>query len=70
MLIDFIESLEKVIDFTHTKNMLPMQSGDINQIFANTSSLKWDYNYNPQINIKDGIQTFISWYKSFYKNTF
>jgi len=65
-LLDFIESLEKVLDIAAIKNMLPMQGGDVHQTFADTSSLKHDYNYKPQIAVDKGIQAFVSWYKGFY----
>jgi len=65
-LLDFIESLEKVLDITATKNRLPMQAGDVRQTFADTSGLEHDYNYKPQITVDKGIQTFVLWYKGFY----
>ena len=66
-LLDFIASLEKVLDISAIKKMLPMQAGDVNQTFADTSSLENDYNYKPQITVDKGIKEFVSWYKSFYK---
>jgi UDP-glucuronate 4-epimerase len=69
-LLNFIESLEKALNITAIKNMLPMQAGEVNQTFANTSSLERDYNYKPQIDVKKGIKEFVSWYKSFYNNEF
>ncbi len=69
-LLDFIESLEKVLDNSAKKNMLPMQAGDVYQTFSNTTSLGRDYNYKPQITVDKGIQEFVLWYKSFYKNNF
>ena len=65
-LLDFIESLEKVLDISATKKMLPMQAGDVHQTFANTTSLARDYNYKPQIRVDKGIKAFVLWYKSFY----
>jgi UDP-glucuronate 4-epimerase len=65
-LLDFIDSLEKVLDISAIKKMLPMQAGDVHQTFANTSSLAHDYNYKPQITVDKGIQAFVSWYKGFY----
>jgi UDP-glucuronate 4-epimerase len=65
-LLDFIKSLEKVLDISAIKNMLPMQPGDVHQTFANTSSLERDYNYKPQITVDKGIQEFVFWYKAFY----
>ena len=65
-LLDFIESLEQVLDIAAVKNMLPMQPGDVNQTFANTSRLKQDYNYKPQTSVNKGIQEFVLWFKAFY----
>jgi len=65
-LLDFIVSLEKVLDITAIKNRLPMQAGDVHQTFADTSSLENDYNYKPQITVDKGIQAFVLWYKGFY----
>ena len=67
-LLDFIESLEKALDISAIKKMLPMQAGDVNQTFADTSCLEHDYNYKPQITVNQGINEFVSWYKGFYKN--
>ena len=67
-LLDFIESLEKVLGISAIRKMLPMQAGDVHQTFANTTSLERDYNYKPQITVDKGIQEFVLWYKGFYKN--
>ena len=69
-LLDFIEFLETELNISAIKKMLPMQAGDVHQTFANTTSLERDYNYKPQITIDKGIQEFVLWYKSFYKNNF
>ena len=63
---DFIESLEKALDTSAIKNLLPMQAGDVYQTFADTTSLEQDYNYKPQIEVDRGIKEFVSWYKEFY----
>ena len=65
-LLDFIESLEKELDITAIKKLLPMQAGDVHQTFADTTSLERDYNYKPQITVDKGIQAFVMWYKGFY----
>ena len=65
-LLDFIVSLEKVLDITAIKNLQPMQAGDVHQTFADTTSLEKDYNYKPQITVDKGIQAFVLWYKGFY----
>ena len=63
---DFIESLEKSLDTSAIKNLLPMQAGDVYQTFADTTSLEQDYDYKPQIEVDRGIKEFVSWYKEFY----
>ena len=65
-LLDFIESLEKSLDTSAIKNLLPMQAGDVYQTFADTTSLEQDYDYKPQIEVDRGIKEFVSWYKEFY----
>ena len=65
-LLDFIESLEKELDISAIKNMMPMQEGDVYQTFADTTYLERDYNYKPQITVDKGIQEFVLWYKGFY----
>jgi UDP-glucuronate 4-epimerase len=67
-LLDFIASLEKVLDISAIKKMLSMQAGDVHQTFADTTGLAHDYNYKPQITVDKGIKEFVLWYKSFYKN--
>ena len=67
-LLDFIASLEKELGISAIKKMLPMQAGDVHQTFADTKGLAHDYNYKPQITVDKGIQEFVLWYKSFYKN--
>ena len=65
-LLDFIKSLEKALDISAIKNLLPMQAGDVYQTFADTTSLEQDYDYKPQIEVDRGIKEFVSWYKEFY----
>jgi UDP-glucuronate 4-epimerase len=47
------------------KEMLPMQPGDVNQTWANVSSLINDYNYEPSTSIESGVKAFIDWYKEY-----
>ena len=67
-LLDFIETLERILNIRATKDFLSMQDGDVHQTFADTSSIESDYNYKPQIDINNGIKEFVSWYKCFYLN--
>ncbi|WP_298480658.1 NAD-dependent epimerase [uncultured Maribacter sp.] len=66
-LVDFISIIEKNLGIKAKKNMLPMQPGDIEKTWANVENLIKDYNYTPNITIKKGVSSFISWYKKYYK---
>ena len=65
-LLDFINTIEEIIGVKAIKNMMPMQIGDVNQTFANTNHLEQDYMYKSNVNIRHGIQEFVSWYRRFY----
>ena len=64
-LLDFIEAIELNLGVKAQKEMLPMQAGDVNQTWANVSSLINDYNYEPNTSIESGIKSFIDWYKGY-----
>ena len=66
-LLNFIESLEKELNISAKKKMLPMQAGDVYQTFADTTSLERDYYYKPEITVNKGVKEFVLWYKSFYE---
>ena len=49
------------------KRMLPMQSGDVPITYANINKAKKLLNYNPTINIEEGVKNFVEWYRGYYK---
>lgn len=65
-LMDFIEAIEAKIGKIAEKNMMPMQAGDVPSTHADVSDLERDLDYKPTTKIKDGISSFIDWYRSFY----
>lgn len=69
-LMDFIETIENALNTKAKKQMLPMQPGDVHKTFADVSSLKKQFGYTPNTSLKDGIEEFIQWYKTYYKNSF
>jgi len=67
LLMDFIKEIEKCTGKEAKLNMMPMQAGDINQTFADTSKAKSLLGYSPKTNISSGINNFMNWYKEYYK---
>ncbi len=66
-LLDFIEALEKELGRTAIKEMQPMQDGDVNHTWADVTALYNAYGYKPSVSVEEGIASFVSWYKSYYK---
>lgn len=66
-LMNFIKSIENNLGVVAEKEMLPMQAGDVHQTWADVSKLQNDYDYKPNTSIEKGVETFINWYKTYYK---
>ena len=66
-LTSFIEAIERALGKKAEWQMMPIQAGDVEQTWADVSSLKRDYNYNPDTPVEAGIQLFIDWYREYYK---
>ncbi|WP_010517333.1 NAD-dependent epimerase [Croceivirga radicis] len=67
-LLDFIEAIEDEIGLKASKEMMPMQPGDVEKTWADVSGLEKDYNYRPNTPIKSGVKKFVAWYKTYYGN--
>ncbi|WP_339751676.1 NAD-dependent epimerase [uncultured Winogradskyella sp.] len=65
-LLDFIKEIEFNLDKVATKNMLPMQPGDVERTWADVDQLIKDYDYSPNTSIKVGVKSFIDWFKGYY----
>lgn len=64
-LINFIEVIEDKIGQKATKNFMPMQAGDVKTTWANIDKLSAIYNYEPKVNIEEGISNFVKWVKEY-----
>jgi UDP-glucuronate 4-epimerase len=67
-LMKFIETIEKVLDKTARKMMLPMQDGDVQSTYADVSGLIENFNYKPDTSLEEGIEKFVAWYRGFYRH--
>ena len=65
-LLNFIKEIEINLGKVATKNMMPMQPGDVEQTWADVDQLINDYDYCPNTSIKAGVKSFIKWYKEYY----
>jgi len=65
-LMKFIETIEDALGKTAEKNMLPIQPGDVESTYADTSGLMENFNYKPDTPLDAGVSEFVKWYREFY----
>jgi UDP-glucuronate 4-epimerase len=65
-LMRFIEVLEECLGRTATKNLLPIQAGDVPATFADVDDLMQDVGFRPATSIEDGIRRFVDWYRGYF----
>ncbi len=65
-LLDFIKAIETAVKKTATKNMLPIQPGDVPATWADVTDLVEDLGYQPDTPIEEGVNRFVTWYREFY----
>ena len=65
-LLHYIELMEKAFGKTTTKEMLPLQAGDIEATYADIGPLQNEIGYSPCVSIEQGLERFAKWYKDYY----
>lgn len=63
----FITVIEETIGKTATKNLLPMQPGDVPETAADVSKAQKLLGFDPKVRIEEGIARFWEWYKEYYR---
>jgi len=66
-LMHYIEALEKALGKTATKQLLPLQAGDVPDTYADVSDLVEQFNYKPATTVEYGIIRFVEWYSEYFK---
>jgi UDP-glucuronate 4-epimerase len=65
-LLEFIATLERLLDRPALKQLLPMQPGDVVATYADVSDLARDTGFRPSTPLADGLGRFVAWYRDFY----
>ncbi len=66
-LMDFINAIETELGIEISKNLLPLQAGDVPDTYADVTDLVNDMAYKPTTDINTGISRFINWYRDYYE---
>ncbi len=65
-LMEYINELESALGKNAVKKFLPIQKGDVEATYADTSLLTEWIGFSPKTSIKYGISKFVNWYKSYH----
>ncbi len=65
---DLIQILERNLGKKAVWERLPMQPGDVEQTFADTTRLSEAINFVPRTSLETGLKNFVQWYLEFYSN--
>jgi UDP-glucuronate 4-epimerase len=62
----FIDAIENKLGKKALRNLLPLQSGDVPETFADVQDLEDTIGFRPSTSIETGIGKFIDWYLDYY----
>jgi UDP-glucuronate 4-epimerase len=65
-LMDFINTLEKLIGKKANIEFLPMQPGDVKETYADISDLQKAAGFSPATPLEIGLGHFVEWYKKYH----
>jgi len=65
-LLPFIDTVEESLGVPLTRNMLPMQKGDVPRTFASPKLLESLTGFKPGIEVGEGVASFCAWFKKTY----
>jgi len=65
-LTDFIAAIEAATGRRATRNLMPMQPGDVPATWADAALLHRLTGYAPRTRVPEGVAAFVAWYRSYY----
>lgn len=65
-LLNFIEEIEDQLGMKAERQMMAMQPGDVEKTWADSAPLSTDYDYQPMVEVKEGVAKYLAWYTSYY----
>jgi UDP-glucuronate 4-epimerase len=65
-LLDFIATLERVLQCKAQIDLQPLQAGDVVATYADVSALQEAVDFAPSTRLEDGLRRFAGWYRGYY----
>jgi len=63
----FIQTLEGLLGVEAIREDLPMQPGEVERTYADTSALERDFGFRPKVPIEEGLANFVDWYRNHWR---
>ena len=66
-LMDYIAALERALGRKVEMEMLPLQSGDVLDTYADVTDLVEEFDYSPATPVTQGVTNFVEWYRDYFR---
>jgi UDP-glucuronate 4-epimerase len=66
-LLDFVDAIEDALGIKAKRNYMDMQKGDVHATWASAELLKSLTGYQPQTDVRQGVQKFVAWFRDYYE---
>lgn len=66
-LMDCIAALERALGRKGEMEMLPLQSGDVLDTYADVTDLVNEFDYRPATPLTQGVMNFVEWYRDYFR---
>ena len=64
---DFVAAIEAECGREAIRNLMPMQKGDVPATWADATLLRELTGYAPKTDVREGIRSFVAWYRDYYQ---
>lgn len=65
-LIDYIQAFELAFNKQAVRDFLPLQPGDVLETYSDMSDMKRDFDFTPQVDVKEGVRRYVAWFREYY----
>jgi UDP-glucuronate 4-epimerase len=65
-LMRFISILEEALGKKAALDLQPMQTGDVNETYADIETAQRDLGFEPKTTIDEGLPRLVAWYRDYY----
>jgi UDP-glucuronate 4-epimerase len=63
----YIQAIEQSLGLKAERELLPLQTGDVPDTYADVSALEAAVNYKPATPVSNGVAQFVRWYREYYR---